>query len=261
MNQPSIILWVIVFQISPPRMGSTWQFNTAKMLMQLQNTPLKSAYVVDISDLSDFKHIQKESFLIKSHSLDPKQVMNYARNSEVMILLSLRNLFDTVRSSRRVFKEKSDIEHLDSIAYTLNCLKGLVDLKIPCHLTYIDQMISEDDSFQETVRILDFLGLKATSEQIAQISKSLSKNSIRDLITNELKLGENFHTYDKDTLWHGNHISEIVLNESAKFSEFQLVPQEVDFGIGAEINRLMGQVENLKDFLLPYGQLRIDPTQ
>jgi len=242
-------------------MGSTWQFNTARELSQLQDAPMKSFYIANEKDWLGIKIKDTENVLIKSHNLDSLRVLNYSKNLEVKILLSLRNVLDTVRSARRVSESQSDIDTLKNISDSLRCLGDLVITQLPSHLSYVDKLNSETELFDETFRIMEFLGFTATDKQIAQISSSLSKDSIRNLISSELKFGENFSLYDENTHWHGNHIAPIDQKELTNLLGFEFVPQNGYFDIKAELNRLSNQTDNLKHFLLPYSKQRDELTQ
>ena len=99
---------MITFQISPQRMGSTWQFNTARQLLLLDNK-LADSFYSDISkDWEKFDTRPDMNFLVKSHTINPVEVRALAERFEVKLLFSFRNIFETVKSSRRVFPKQSD---------------------------------------------------------------------------------------------------------------------------------------------------------
>jgi predicted nucleic acid-binding Zn-ribbon protein len=252
---------MLIFQISPPRTGSTWQFNTARELLLLQSTTLKSLYLGSEKNCPEFENKEKENILIKSHNLDASWLLKFSENFEVKVLLSLRNLFDTVRSSRRVGLGESDIDILIGINESLRCLKGLLIGGVSCHLSFIDQLNSENELLQETIRIRDFLGISSENDQIERISSSLSKNSIRNFISNKLELEETFSVYDQTTHWHGNHIEPKNQGDMKELLGFELVSQDSEIRPLHEVIKLENQVINLKNFLSPYTQQRDELTQ
>jgi hypothetical protein len=252
---------MLIFQISPPRMGSTWQFNTARELLLLQSTSFKSLYIVSEKECPAFESETEENFLIKSHNLDPSWLLNLTENFEVKFLFSLRNLFDTIKSSRRVGIGGSDFEVLSGISDSLRCIKGLSFGSVSYHLSYIDQLNSEEELLQETIKIRDFLGISVQEDEVFRISSALSKDSIQNLISNELKLEKNFSVYDQNTHWHGNHIAP--KNEVAKnaLAGFEFIRQANEITPWVEVSNLEAQVIYLRDFLYPFFQQRDELTQ
>jgi hypothetical protein len=240
-------------------MGSTWQFNVARELMLLQPIPFKSLYISNPKDLISLDFKEEENFLIKSHIVEVSDVLDIAKKFDVRILTSLRNVFSTIESHRRVFESSSDINSLNIIGYSLDCLSDLMAENISFHLSYIDQLNSISELHKETFQIGKFLDITSTTHQIERIASSLSKDSVRSLIANQLNVSQTFDDFDQTTGWHGNHIAPEFEGETFEISEFRFFPQKDDSL--ARVEEMSVQINYLKRFLLPFIQQRDELIQ
>ena len=204
---------MIVFQISPARMGSTWQFNTVRKILAEANTVFTSFYWDGPLDFSKISEKPSEVLVIKSHSIDPGIVLSLCELTHVKILFTLRNLNDSIESYLRVLPNVNlhDIEK--SIEKSLHIINELMIAGVDFHLTRTDELNTDDSYASETTKIAKFLESDLDEKRIQNISWSLTKNNVRNTIRNLLGNSKDFYSIDFESLWHANHVNDDVKNE------------------------------------------------
>ncbi len=255
---------MIIFQLSPPRTGSTWQFNTARQLIIHKQSDLISCYIDEIIDWPNFNWGRKGNILVKAHALDPAIVKDLAERFEVKLLFTVRNVLDSVLSARRVLRQ-NDRETISQNNSAFNTIQNLIAAGIPHHFTRIDLLKNDEDLFTETRLISNFLGLNNDEDVILKISSSLTKSAVRKLITSQLELGTVFTNVDKLTQWHGSHVSE-----ESNLPDVELSRSRSNFKNRLEFNLRASEelvvnykidIDQLTNFVLPYEQQRDEALQ
>ena len=254
---------MLVLQISPYRMGSTWQFNTARELLLLQSPPVVSSYLSFEGGFGDSMERKTVNFLFKTHSLDLEKFVDLSAGLDVKVLISCRNLFDTIKSSRRVFSGQADEVTLNSIHSSLADILQIIEYGFPYHLSVMDDLNSEHELIVETQEIARFLNLEVSSDSISEVALKLTKESIRSFIMNSLNLEGDFKKWDENTQWHGSHISPLTKETDAQGQDF---PSEK--GNAEDLDSNLSRVQNLQfeiskiiDLVLPVTQQRDELTQ
>lgn len=248
---------MIVWQISPPRMGSTWQFNVARELLGLNDKPTKSMYISNELELRHLHLDRHTNYLIKTHNLEPSMYELVAQQFDAKLLISYRNIFDTVRSWRRLNLSQSDLSTLVSINNVLDNISELLKFDLDCHLTYIDELKSINDHVYEISSISDFLELDANSRDLFTLATSLTQDRIQIRLGEDRGLAGRFEISDPITLWHGNHISPDFLVERLKVG-FEFLPLSINSmnsDSKSATKRLIDQTQNLIDFISFYQSL------
>jgi len=255
---------MLVLQISPIRMGSTWQFNTARELLTIGKIPLVSSFLDTEIGWDVFREKQDKHIVLKSHFFELEKVISLSEGLDVRFLVSCRNLFDTLESVSRVLPAQSMDETLRGIRNSLSVIKKIHDSKLPYHVTYIDSLNSFDELVVETDHISRFLELGIPSNLISEIASRLTKDSVLDFIGNQLELEGDFNNLDDATHWHANHVSSSSMSRAVK----QGLSFLQDPNVGSDVrplefplSKLWFQAENFLNLLVPVTQQREELTQ
>jgi hypothetical protein len=163
--------------------------------------------MLDMENGLDLYEEGNRNLLLKSHFFELDKVVLLSKDVDVRFLISCRNLFDTMESSRRVFSTQPVDVTLTNIENTLNLIRRIQEVQFPTHITYIDSLNTHDELFAETKQIARFLDLEVSSSLISETASRLSKESVSKFIANELDFAGDFNQWDKRTLWHGSHVS------------------------------------------------------
>jgi hypothetical protein len=254
---------MFVLQISPQRMGSTWQFNVAKELLESQSSPVVSSFLDLEKGLGNLRDKETINFLFKSHSLDLDKFLALSTGLDFKVLITCRNLYDTIKSSRRVFPGQADETTLNSISNSLYDISNIIEYGFSYHLTFIDEINSNYKLFLEIQEISRFLGLKLPSDLISEVALKLSKESIHRFILNELNLENDFNKWDEKTQWHGNHI--LLSTKEIETQGLGFFPREnndKDSNLDlSPIQNLQFLVSQVIDLISPITQQRDELTQ
>ena len=243
---------MFILQISPRRMGSTWQFNVCREI--LSHTPCKTSLFDPKRDFLDYRRISESNYISKSHFFDFDDFLEFSQENDVKALVSIRNLYDTLKSSRRVFPLESDASILVGINNSLDVIQALIDQKIPCHFTFIDELESVDAIFAEIIKICEFLETNIDVTTISRLSSQLTKESVARFIQADLNLGNDFTKYDQQTFWHGDHIditnnpdSETNIKSAQHYESVSLIKNNA----GSPITMLRNQISEYSGLLRP----------
>jgi len=245
---------MIVLQISPRRMGSTWQFNTARELLNRHAGQPISFYLDDGENWDKFAAHETKNFLVKSHLLDIDTFTSLTKRHEVKVLISLRNIIDTVRSSRRVLV-RDDSDTLQEISVSLGIIKRLISQGYPSHISLIDDLDLETALIKETEAISQFLGINVSKGDLKSIARGLTKEAIRTLISKELGLNSGFEEFDESTQWHGNHISPEIPGPRAQATESRQSSEDSECRPQQShlpLTRLQDELGKVQELLLPH---------
>ncbi len=254
---------VLIIQISPMRMGSTWQFNAARELLMLGEYPLISS-MLDMEDGLDVFEQGNKNVLLKSHFFEMNKMVLLSKGLDVRFLISCRNLFDTMESSSRVFPSQPVNVTLTNIENTLSLIRTIQELQFPTHITYIDSLNTHDELLAETKQIARFLDLEVSSSLISETASRLSKESVSKFIANELDFEGDFNQWDKQTLWHGSHVSTSAKSQAVKQGLGFLPYQSMDISEKMEefpLDRLNFQVQRILELFFPLAQQRDEIAQ
>ena len=250
---------MIIFQLSPPRTGSTWQFNTARQLIIHNQRNLISCYADEIIDWQKFNWGHQGDVLVKAHTLDPTIVKDLAGRFEVKLLFTGRNILESIQSARRVLSQ-NDQETISQINGALEIMQNLIASDIPHHFTRIDLLKNDKDLLIETRLISNFLGFKSDEGVLLKISSSLTRAEVRKSITDRLELGTNFSNVDKVTHWHGNHISDELNSPDEKlFNPKSNFANQLELNLIATVELVKNyqiEISQLTNFVLPYEHQR-----
>lgn len=254
---------VLIIQISPMRMGSTWQFNTARELLMLGESPLISS-MLDMEEGVDVFKQGNKNLLLKSHFFDMHKLVLLSKGLDIRFLISCRNLFDTMESSSRVFPSQPVDVTLTNIENTLSLIRRIQVLQFPTHITYIDSLNTHNELRAETEKIARFLDLEVPSDLISETALRLSKESVSKFIANELDFEGDFNQWDKRTLWHGSHVSSSSISQAVKqglgflpYQSMGISEKQEDF----PLDRLKFQVQRFLELFFPLAQQRDEIAQ
>ena len=255
---------MLILQISPMRMGSTWQFNTARELLMLGETHLVSSFLDMENGLDFIQGKENRNVVLKSHFFEMDTLLSLSEGLDLRFLISCRNIFDTIKSSRRVMPSQPDDITLSGIENSLSVIRRIHELALPYHLTYIDSLNSHDELFDETGKIARFLGLEVSSKLISETSSKLSKESVNEFISTQPELQVGFNKWNESTHWHGLHISAPSMSQAVQ-QGLGFLPDRTK-NITNEQNlypltKLEYQAKNLTEIISPLTQQRDELTQ
>jgi hypothetical protein len=197
---------MIIFQISPMRMGSTWQFNVIRELLMAADINFKSCYWDGTTEPTEIIQETADVMVIKSHFFDSQLIFALHQITEVKVLLSLRNLNDSVHSFLRVRPDEDQLLVEKRIDQTLDLMNLIINSDMKYQLTLLDDLRNEAEYISEVNRISEFLDLGVASEEFTRISSNLDKIAVTSTIKSALGTLEDFNFFDEVTLWHVNHV-------------------------------------------------------
>ena len=197
---------MIIFQISPMRMGSTWQFNVIREILQASDIDFTSCYWGD-SNHEEILTEPMKTLLIKSHFIDPCFILSLSQMTEVKVLFSLRNLHDSICSFQRISPNQDQLSIEKLIAQSLDVMHKLIDSGVDYHFTQLDNLLDDCTNIDEVKRISKFLDHEIEINKLEQISTSLLKINVRENIKELIDDSNDFNSADKISLWHGSHVA------------------------------------------------------
>lgn len=198
---------MIIFQISPMRMGSTWQFNVIREILQAADTEFTSCYWDGDSNPEEILTGPVKTLVMKSHFIDPQFILSLSEVTEVKVLFSLRNLNDSICSFQRISPDQDQLSIEKQMAQSLDVINKLIESDIDYHLTQIDELLDNKTNFDEINRISRFLDFPIENDKLERISSSLLKENVRENIKKVVNDPTDFNSIDKISLWHGSHVA------------------------------------------------------
>jgi hypothetical protein len=194
----------VIFSWGPPRMGTTWLFNVLQEMANRSGT--------DIKIVADGLPYPEKSWagnvLVKSHRADsPELIDSFDQQVSLFACVIVRNVEKTLQSLVRT--QKADVEEL------IGWLKADLDaywavLPSMRHVVVIAEEWIEDRGTLVVMELAEFLGLKLTPNECADISAEFSKESVQRKINSLQEVNSwsgEFKEYDRQSQWHAGHIA------------------------------------------------------
>ena len=200
------------------RSGSTFSFNIVRELLDREGE-VEFASDNSIED-STLEHSSKKSFILKTHNPD-FNVLKLIKEGVLPCICTIRSPEDAILSWMRAFN--FPLEH------------GIAQLKswfswyttVANNVLTIDYEIIENQPRLAIQLIIDYIGMKRDEVLIDMLEKEYDKLSIKtkfdDLTNNENTVDIGFSYYDKETLFHRQHITSL----NPKLAQIELEPSQI----------------------------------
>jgi hypothetical protein len=190
--------------------GSTWVFNTAAELEQLDapERNIAALYADELSETLEQETAQADAIIIKTHIPDAA-IRVVAARTGAPVILSVRDPRDGIVSQMQRFSYNFD-DAAAMVARNCTALMRLVAHCRPLVLRYEEGFTSGPRGIAS---IAAHLGITASGEQIEWLSAKLSPESVTGFIS-ELTSGGYFDDrpfrlqWHRETLWHPNHVGD-----------------------------------------------------
>lgn len=202
----SFFLMNKIIQYSPPRTGSSLMYNILKLVF-------------------------KNSKIKKMH--------NYKnRFSYYPVIVTYRNPLDAIASMYQVKELEPNLENIDSLIkeFDLSTPNKLIEIENNTNVLLLKYELFLNDFDYIFDELEKFFSIKIDQEKRLFIKNELNIDSVNK----KIETLENFEEFDKETHWHGNHISKFK-GESGYFNKF----------FNEEIQKKLKN--HYKDFLTHFG--------
>ena len=218
---------MLIFCTGMVRSGSTWAFNVVKDLLTCKSSSNYTNYSENIKDIIDNQLTEYDNILIKCHQVD-----NFGRSiishKCAKCIYTFRPPLEAITSFMQVFNKS-----FDEILEYIEILLSFMEFQSQYDVLWIEYNSIEENPELVIQKIADYIGVKATRNQINLINSKLSKENISKHAENlTLKKDEysefknivdvGFSYYHKDTLIHRNHIRKYPISANSFLTQEQI---------------------------------------
>lgn len=199
------------------RSASTWLYNIGVCLAKNKKIRVISFYETEYTNFDQFKNDDKDFVIIKSHI--PSD--NLLRNAD-FIFITYRDPITTIKSLMHTFK----VPFLEALTDTIKVSNFIASLKKK-NVYYLKY----ESKFYLKMKTLNFVNFLFNLNLNKKILKSVyiqnNKKAIISRInylTHEGRINSNLpNSFDKEELWHSNHIGSMDKNGFIKLSIHQKI--------------------------------------
>lgn len=216
----------VVLSWGPPRMGTTWMFNTLRELLNVSGEPFRVVADGVEPPPADWSG----AVLLKSHRADPESlIQEFESRLDLLACIMVRDARPTFRSLLRTQTAKR-AELITWLERDLDSYEAV--LPNMHRVAVVREEWVSTQSPEIVTRLVRFLGLNLTSRQAEDVARKFDKAEVKKVV-DQLDSAESwsgdFTHFDRESQWHAGHIGpsdqaevELSTEENRRLDAIQL---------------------------------------